>query len=261
MGQQEKRFRTVVEKALDSIYGVDLNPYAAAIARFRLLVTALRVCGISKLNRAPDWQIHVIAGDSLLFGPNKMMPSLAALPMEDPKRLRVILQTQGYHVVVGNPPYINVQDAELRQIYRRLYHSCAGTYQVSVPFTEMFFDVAESNGYVGMITSNAFMKRSFGKKLIEELLPKWDLLEVIDTSGVYLPGHGTPTSILTGRNRGPIVSKLRIVRGIRGELEAPADPAKAPAWIEISANIDQPGFSGRYVSVSDLPREKFISHP
>ena len=123
----------------------------------------------------------------------------------------------------------------------------------------MFFE-SRSDGYVGMITSNAFMKRSFGKKLIEEHLPTWDV-HVIDTSGVYLPGHGTPTSILTGRNRGPIVSKLRIVRGIRGELEAPADPAKAPAWTEISANIDQPGFSGRYISVSDLPREKFISHP
>ena len=94
---------------------MDLNPYAAAIARFRLLVKALHVCGISKLNRAPDWQIHMNPGDSLLFGPNKMMPSLAALPMEDSEQLRVILQTQGYHVVVGNPPYINVQDPELRQ--------------------------------------------------------------------------------------------------------------------------------------------------
>ena len=55
-------------------------------------------------------------------------------------------------------------------------------------------------GYVGMITANSFMKREFGKKLIEQLIPTWDLTHVIDTSGAYIPGHGTPTVILVGRN-------------------------------------------------------------
>jgi hypothetical protein len=31
------------------------------------------------------------------------------------------------------------------------------------------------------------------KKLIEEYIPRWDLTHVIDTSGAYIPGHGTPT--------------------------------------------------------------------
>ena len=34
-----------------------------------------------------------------------------------------------------------------------------------------------------MITANSFMKREFGKRLIEEYLPKMDLTHVIDTSG------------------------------------------------------------------------------
>ena len=37
-----------VRHALDCVYGVDLNPYAAAIARFRLLIAALRASGITK---------------------------------------------------------------------------------------------------------------------------------------------------------------------------------------------------------------------
>src|ERR1035437_2778608 len=112
-----------------------------------------------------------------------------------------------------------------------------------------------------MITSNAFMKRTFGKKLIEEYLPNWDMTHVIDTSGVYLPGHGTPTTILLGRNRPRIASTLRVVRGIRGEVAAPADPANAPVWSEIRNNLDQPGFSGGYVSVADAERETFHRHP
>ena len=42
------------------------------------------------------------------------------------------------------------------------------------------------------------MKREFGKKLIEEFFPRVDLTHVIDTSGAYIPGHGTPTVILFG---------------------------------------------------------------
>ena len=60
------------------------------------------------------------------------------------------------------------------------------------------------SGYVGHDYGQLFMKREFGKKLIEEFLPKIDLTHVIDTSGAYIPGHGTPTVILLGRNRKPI---------------------------------------------------------
>ena len=183
----------VARHALDCVYGVDLNPYAAAIARFRLLIAALRVSGIDKLNQAPDWQIHVTPGDSLLFGPGRMVPSMSCLQTEDPEQLRVALHAQGYHVAVGNPPYINVKDPELRRRYRSYYGSCSGRYQVSVPFTELFFDLAEGNGYVGMITSNGFMQCAFGRKFVKSFVPRWDLTHVIDTSGVHLEDHGTPT--------------------------------------------------------------------
>ena len=62
-------------------------------------------------------------------------------------------------------------------------------------------DLASRRGYVGQITSNSFMKREFGKKLIEEYLAAIDLTLIVDTSGAYIPGHGTPTVILVGRNR------------------------------------------------------------
>ena len=64
-------------------------------------------------------------------------------------------------------------------------------------------------GYIGMITANSFMKREFGKKLIEEFFPTIDLTHVIDTSGAHIPGHGTPTVILFGRSRTPISDTVR----------------------------------------------------
>ena len=42
-------------------------------------------------------------------------------------------------------------------------------YALSVPFAERIFQLAVRDvGYTGQITANSFMKREFGKKLIEE---------------------------------------------------------------------------------------------
>src|SRR5262249_2843190 len=128
--------------------------------------------------------------------------------LEDREELHRILGQQ-YHVVVGNPPYITVKDKALNQGYRNRFGSCHKKYSLAVPFMERFFDLAiradskeyRPAGYVGMITANSFMKREFGRKLIEEYLPRWDITHVIDTSGAYIPGHGTPTVILFGRNQ------------------------------------------------------------
>jgi len=56
------------QKALDGVWGVDINPFAVAIARFRLIVAAVQASGIKRLKQAPCWSIHLAAGDSLLFG-------------------------------------------------------------------------------------------------------------------------------------------------------------------------------------------------
>ena len=179
---------------------------------------------------------------------------------EDADELRRILG-QRYHAVVGNPPYITPKDAALNQAYRERFGSCHRQYSLAVPFMERFFDLAIDGGFVGMITANSFMKREFGKKLIEEFIPRWDLTHVVDTSGAYIPGHGTPTVILFGRHRAPVAATVRAVLGIRGEPQTPDDPAKGLVWSAIVAQIDQPGSQSEFVSVADLPRERFQHAP
>ena len=149
------------------------------------------------------------------------------------------------------------------------FGSCHGKYSLAVPFTERFFDLAqapapgatEPAGFVGMITANSFMKREFGTKLIEEFIPRWDLTHVVDSSGAYIPGHGTPTVILFGRHRRPVDHSVRAVMGIRGEPTVPDDAAKGLVWSAIIAQIDHPGSQSEFVSVSELPRKRFHEHP
>jgi hypothetical protein len=49
-----------VQAALDAIHGVDLNPFAVAIAHFRLMVAALQASGLSSLEAAPAFTFHLV---------------------------------------------------------------------------------------------------------------------------------------------------------------------------------------------------------
>jgi SAM-dependent methyltransferase len=275
--------RHLAQRALEAVCGVDVNPYAVAIARFRLLLAALRAAGLRRLRDAPAFRIEVAVGDSLLHGKRwggvaRTGEAVAGVQRsllddrtehfyasEDREALERLLGRR-YHAVVGNPPYITVKDRALNDSYRQRYGSCHRQYSLAVPFMERLFELAlpaagGPAGFVGMITANSFMKREFGKKLIETFVPTWDLTHVVDTSGAYIPGHGTPTVILFGRNRRPVAPTVRAVMGIRGEPTTPDDPARGLVWTAITAQVDQPGSTSAWVSASDTPREAFERHP
>ena len=295
--KRESNEVAAAQKSLDGVWGCDINPFAVAIARFRLIVAALRACGIKRLKDAPAWKIHLATGDSLLFGSRwdregekvgqetffetdeeNWTPEIYAC--EDRTAIAEVLGQQ-YHAVVGNPPYITPKDKALNQAYRHRYpKTCHQKYSLAVPFMERFFDLAfaggrnnvggrmkdgkgdcQLSGYVGQITANSFMKREFGKKLIEDFFAKIDLTHVIDTSGAYIPGHGTPTVILFGRNRLPVDQNVRAVLGIKGEPSTPADPSQGLVWRSIVHHVDQANAQDAFTSVSDVSRATFTRHP
>ncbi len=272
-----------ISRALSSVHGVDKNPFAAAIARFRLLIAAMKAANEKRLASAPEFPINVAVGDSLLhgrggpgiqleleirIGSDASTHTYVTEDIDDYSRDVDMLGVGSYHVVVGNPPYITVKDEKENTNYRA-YPSCYREYQLTVPFAERFFLLAKSGGrdrrgagYIGQITSNAFMKREFGKKLIEEFFQKIDLTHVIDTSGAYIPGHGTPTVILFGRRRLPRKeSSIRAALGIRGEPKQPEVPAKGHVWQAIVNQIDQPGSESEWISVEDIRRNRFAKQP
>ena len=270
--------RERVQKALNAIHGVDLNPFAVAIARFRLTIAALQATGELDLERAPDFSFHLAAGDSLLHGQVQREFQFEGFDAdaelsgfsyatEDIDQLKGILKPGQYDVVVGNPPYITVKDKSLNAAYRNLYSTCKGNYALSAPFLERFFGLAKHGtdlqlaGWTGQITSNSFMTREFGSKLIENYLTRQDLRLVVDTSGAFIPGHGTPTVIIVGKHQRPVSQTIRAVLGVRGEPGQPAEPANGLVWRSITDSIDRPGHNDAWISVTDLSRKQLATHP
>ncbi|MFC3574826.1 BREX-2 system adenine-specific DNA-methyltransferase PglX [Streptomyces yaanensis] len=284
-GRPGKDVHERVREALDSVHGVDLNPFAVAIARFRLLVAAMAASGVRTLAEAAkyEWPIHLAVGDSLIKHRHKQGNLFDDLEEEGADELADfkyetedvhehpdILRPGRYHVVVGNPPYITVKDRKLNDLYRGLYDACAGKYALSVPFAQRFFELAKTGeaesghgyGMVGQITANSFMKREFGIRLIEAHFGhEVELTEVIDTSGAYIPGHGTPTVILVGKRRGGINRSrtIRTIRSVQGEPSVPGSPEEGHVWRAIVDQIDEPGSVSQWVSANDLDRQRYFS--
>ena len=83
----------------------------------------------------------------------------------------------------------------------------------------------------------------------------------MDCSGAYIPGHGTPTAILFGRNRLPVDGVVRTVRRIQGEPATPQDPASGVVWSAILRQTDALDIQGDYITVEDTPRLGLATHP
>ncbi|MFZ3491836.1 Eco57I restriction-modification methylase domain-containing protein [Streptomyces sp. 5.8] len=209
-----------IERALRSVHGVDVDPYAALLARYRLLATSASVMRVRIRELPRTWEVRVACADSLL-------------DREEP-----LLGRGGYHAVVSNPPYIVVADARQRDLIRQAYpRVAAGKFPLALPFCELMFSLAAPGGHVAQLTSNSFMKREFGRRFVEEFLPAFDMRWVIDTSGAYIPGHGTPTVILVHRIRPPQGDTVITIRGVQGEPSIPADPARGKVWSAIAEAV------------------------
>ncbi len=147
----------LVQRALDGVHGVDVNPYAIAIARFRLLLAALKECGIKRLSDAKGFEIHLACGDSLLHGSVRKIQKMFDVAdelkhvyqPEDPEALSRLLQPGSYHAVVANPPYSTPKDAALSAAYRERYATCYRQYSLAVPFMERIVSLAVEGGFSG----------------------------------------------------------------------------------------------------------------
>ena len=266
-----------IRSALASVHGVDKNPIAVSIARFRMIIAAIKAGGAGRFIDVPDLRIMVATGDSLIHGRGAPSPADTSLPgvagphfqrSEDISEFTDagLLSAASYHAVVGNPPYLTPKDRAESETYRAAYPACTGTYALTVPFIVRFFGLAihgdgGESGYVGLLSSNSFMKREFGRGLIEQFFPTVNLTHVVDTSGAFIPGHGTPTVILLGKNQRPGPTAVKAIIGLRGEPEVPRDPAHGHVWQSILGGIAQVPHEDDWTQRLEINRSVLFSFP
>ena len=262
-----------VQRALDSVWGCDINEYAVAVARFRLLVTAWTVASDERTVRIEQLaalRLDLTVCDSLVpwergLAEPELFPAIDRLSryatLQEREKNAAFFGVP-IHAVVANPPYIRAKDAKKIADYKVFWpDSAAGLFALSAPFAERVFDLACPGGFAGQITSNSFTKRSFGRTVITKGLAKFQLTRVVDAAGAYLPGHGTPTVIIFGRNLPRSGGELVAILGKRGEPLPPSDPSKGLVWSAIAQAGDVPNDSSPFVTVLTMERSLFHQHP
>ena len=224
------------------VTGYEINPHCAAVVRVRLAAWLLSMGPApAEHHSAREWQAaltRILEGDAVQVRDSLLDPG------ED-----------RFEMIVGNPPYITSKDKAQRDAIRARYTSAHGRYGLHGPFIEAALERwMMPGGFMCYITANNFQKREWGKPLIEQVLAKHDLRFVTDTSGAFIPGHGTPTCILGARGFAaptevhPWASKrgrpagtptVCMVQGKRGEPSTPADPSQGKVWQAIRARTAQ----------------------
>ena len=154
--------------------------------------------------------------------------------------------------------------------WSRRFYTCTGTFTLAVPYTQRFFQLAcpadvdgRGAGHVGMLTSNSFTRREFGRRLATEFLAEEvTLTHILDASGAYIPGHGTPTVLLVGRNRRPDVSQpVVVVLAERAEPTLPPIPGAGQVWQSIRRHARTAGLADRWTRSMSLDRRVLSEFP
>jgi hypothetical protein len=264
--------REVVADCLSRIVGIDLNDYACALARARLIMTGLELAGATELGQASHLSPHVYWADGLdqaewddhLVPP----PNTHAAPLsrgESRAALRPLLR-QRFHVVVGNPPYITEKNATAKAYHREKiggrarYLSASGRYSLGAVFTERMAQLGTDGAYVGLITTNSFARRLFGAALVESVLRLLDLRTIIDTSGVRIPYHGTATLILFFRRQDRTENPPLLITAKRGDSQA-AQPELGPGWLSLIAGNRGEVTDNEYITARRIDRAQLDQHP
>jgi type I restriction-modification system DNA methylase subunit len=207
----------------ESIYGVDIDPSAIDIARLRLWLSMIvdeeRYDTIEPL---PNLDYKIVCGDSLLgievdlcnrllFNEleKKKKAYFNATNRNDKKQLHEEIETLitritngrknfdfkvffseiwhekgGFDVVIGNPPYVQIQKFSGQQVQKdweaQKYKTFAKTGDIYCLFYEKGHQILRERGVLAFITSNKWMRAAYGKKLRKFLLERVAILELID---------------------------------------------------------------------------------
>src|SRR3989344_1790473 len=187
-----------VEILKNNIFGVDLDPKAVEIAQLNLLLKAAE-----KKHRLPTLQENIKVGNSLID--DSAIVGDRAFKWEE--QFKDIIQYDekgnlkegyGFDVVIGNPPYVfareKINDNE-KEYYNKNYETIKYQVNTYVLFIERAFKLLKSDGRLGFIVPDAWLRVESVGNLRKYLLVNCWLEKIIHIRGETFEGVGVESSI------------------------------------------------------------------
>jgi hypothetical protein len=167
-----------------------------------------------------------------------------------------------YDYVVGNPPYVRVQNLpdSQKEMMESLYDATTGNYDIYCPFYERGLDwLRDETGKLGFITPNQFIVTDYGEGLRRVLLEDSRIEEVYDfrDSGVFEDATNYPAIVILEDEPNEAAredNEIRCVR-VKANTDAESDRELDEAIIEsVRENRGEPGYSDEFIDVFDYPQ-------
>jgi hypothetical protein len=186
---------------LNNIYGVDIDRQAVEVTKLSLLLRVLEGENDETLTQQslfgeralPSLDGNIKCGNSLIGSDafkGGLFPDPDAMKRVNPfdwgSEFPRILKDGGFHVVIGNPPYIRIHNLvdfyplEVRLIQRDYETARDGKVDIFLPFIERALDLLHPDGLLGFIVPNKFMQADYGVNLRRMLTQKARMRELVD---------------------------------------------------------------------------------
>jgi hypothetical protein len=195
------------EILLNNIYGVDIDPQAVELTKLVLLLYTIEQ-GTTPL---PDLDSNIKCGNSLI-GPDFYAEKQLSLLDEDTQyrinafdwraEFPAVMKRGGFDAVIGNPPYLNIDDVwgkgDLRLKYLKNHYKLVYNDKTDILFYFLYQAVLLSKNRVGFIISRAFLESYKADKLRGFLSKRCCVDTLVDFQNYFIfKGVGITTAILS----------------------------------------------------------------
>ena len=159
---KERSNKTYKQIFSENIYGIDVQDYA--IERTKILLSLLAL----SMGEDDEFSYNLWAANTLNFNfQEKFRPY------------------HGFDIIIGNPPYVCSRNLpqETKEIIKKWSVCSTGHPDLYIPFFQVAIENLSSNGVMGYITMNSFLKSVNGRALREYFNTLHKLIHIIDFRG------------------------------------------------------------------------------
>ena len=194
------------------IYGVDIDRQAVETTKLSLLLKGLEGENDTTLSQQmtlfheralPNLSQNIKCGNSLIASDFSLIPEdlVRVHAFDWPVQFPDVMKAGGFDAVVGNPPYLNIDDTwgkgdlQLEAIRSQYPHVYNDKTDLLFYFIAKAFDLSKSS--VGFIVSRAFLEAFKADKLRAFLASKASVAQIVDFRNFYVfAGVGITTCVL-----------------------------------------------------------------
>ena len=189
----------------NNIFGVDLDNKAVEITKLNLLLKAAE-----KRRKLPEeLDKHIRQGNSLINDEN--IAGLNAFQWKGE------FQEGTFDVVIGNPPYIMVENLEIseRKYMMSHFQTAIKRFDIYIGFIEKAINLLKTGGLVGFIIPYQFLTQDYAEKLREYILKNATIRQIVDLSEQKVFQEAAIRNIILVVEKGKRKIKTKIVRSTK----------------------------------------------